>query len=207
VLRWLGRQFGGQPDDGPAGKPQAEPEAEARREAVAEEFLKEVLKPLEDRRGDETTRRGNDIVAQECRKVLNEAYPDLAGTIKHVAGATKDGEGKTKLPERNVRKEGAPYPGGNFPDLTWQRGDDEKDRAHANTVSMQKRETKPTKEERDALEAIREVVGQELMTDIPKFRPGMDEEEYRKLANAKCREIFGRWLGPPQEETGDRDEE
>ena len=39
---------------------------------------------------------------------------------------------------------------------------------------------------------------------IPKLRPGMDEEEYRKMAKEKCREIFGKWLGKPTREAGDK---
>jgi hypothetical protein len=163
---------------------------------VAEEFLKEVLKPLEDRRGDETTRRGNDIVAQECKKVLDEEFPDLVGKIQHIGGATKDGEKEKYLEEINVRKDdSSSYKGSRFPDLTWGENPDDKrnrNNTHANTVSIGK-DGEPTSKEEAALRDIRAWMGKDLITHIPKLRPGMDEEAYRERARETCREIFTKW--------------
>lgn len=55
-----------------------------------------------------------------------------------------------------------------------------------------------TAKENRSFDSLEEKVGSDLATKIPKLRPGMDEDEYRKTAKEKCREIFGKWLGKPK---------
>jgi peptidoglycan hydrolase-like protein with peptidoglycan-binding domain len=173
--------------------------AKARREALADDFVKELLKPLEAHRGDDTTKKGNDIVARECKAILKEEFPDLLGKIEHIGGATKDGKGETTLPEKYVPNKARraakldARPGSSHPDLTWRHEDDGKEtRAHANTVTTKKDGETPTTREQSSFDRLVENVGAELATAIPKLRPGMDEDDYRETARAKCREIFGK---------------
>lgn len=192
--------------------------AESRREAVADEFVKDITAPLESHRGDDTTKKGNDIVARECRAILKEDYPDLVDQIKHVGGATKDGSGNEKdileekyVPNKERANQGLDArPGSNHPDLTWQdngkpEGDPEAF-AHANTATMGKR-GKPIAEERRSYKRLVENVGEDLANMLPKLRPGMDEERYRDDVREKCREIFGKWLGASRKDAPNGDED
>lgn len=186
---------------------------QARREALADDFIKDITAPLESHRGDETTQKGNDIVARECREVLDKNYPDFADDIKHVGGATKDGSGndKDKLPEkyvpnRELDRQGDARRGSNHPDLTWQDmrrdEDDPRVRTHANTATTDK-EGKPTSREQQSYDRLVKNVGEEFANQLPKLRPGMDEDEYRKDVRAKCQEIFEKWLGKPRKDAPD----
>lgn len=201
----------GRPDPGrrPPADPADESDAEqARREALADEFVKEITKPLEAHRGDATTKKGNNIVARECRDILEEEFSDLLGKIKHVGGARKDGKGR-RLPEKYLRNEDEPDPrqGSSHPDLTWQYKDgDQKTHAHANTVTTNKDGRTPTAEERRSFDSLVEKVGAELATAIPKLRPGMDEDDYREMAREKCRKIFGK-LRDKLDKSGDEEPE
>jgi len=213
----------GRPDPGrrPPADPADESDAEqARREALADEFVKEITKPLEAHRGNETTKKGNDIVARECRQVLEEDYPDLADRIKHAHGATKDGKGETTLPEKYVpNKERAEQgldarPGSNHPDLTWQdkRKDDEDPSAfaHANTATMKKGDgkyDKPTAKEDRSYRRLVENVGEELANLLPKLRKDENPEDYAEKVRAKCRKIFEEWLGKPRRKGRDDEDD
>lgn len=191
---------------------------ESRREAIADDFAEDITAPLESHRGDDTTKKGNDIVARECRAILEEDYPDLADRIDHVHGATKDGSGDEKdilkekyVPNKERTNQGLDArPGSNHPDLTWQdngrpEGDPEAF-AHANTATMGKR-GKPIAEERRSYKRLVENVGEDLANMLPKLRPGMDEEKYRDDVREKCREIFGKWLGASRKDAPNGDED
>jgi hypothetical protein len=208
----------GSPD--PARRPPVdsadEPDAEeARREALADEFVKEITKPLEAHRGNETTKKGNDIVARECKEILEKEFPDLLDKVEHVGGATRDGSGKErdKLSEIYLEKEGNkdrgldPRQGSSHPDLTWEHENEGREtRAHANTVTTNKDGRTPTAQEQRSFDSLVEKVGAELATAIPKLRPGMDENDYRDMARKKCREIFGK-LRDKLDKSGDEEPE
>lgn len=203
------------PESGRQPPAEDDPDADqARREDVAEDFVNDITAPLESHRGDETTRKGNDIVAHECREVLKEGYPDLANKIKHIGGATEDGveNDDDKLPEKfvpNKELDGRDLDarrGSSHPDLTWQDKDkDDKDPrafAHANTATMDKKGN-PTTREESSYERLVKNVGEEFATQLPKLRPGMDEDDYRAAVREKCREIFDKWLGKPRKDASD----
>ncbi|MEO5375901.1 MAG: peptidoglycan-binding protein [Alphaproteobacteria bacterium] len=168
------------------------------RDALPEGVMKEIMRPFENRRGDAHTQKGNDIVAETCKEVLGQEFPELSGSIDHIGGATKDGgkdvyQGEKHLPGPKTPEDKHGRLGGNYPDLTWERNGNEDDRAHANTVSTLKDGTTPTAGERRQLAELIGKVGEDLVTAIPKLRPGMDEDEYRTMVRDKCREIFGKW--------------
>jgi hypothetical protein len=54
-------------------------------------------------RGNETTRRGNDIIAQECDDILEKEFPELLGKIDHIGGANFQGDGESKLKEWTLK--------------------------------------------------------------------------------------------------------
>jgi hypothetical protein len=181
-------------------------EDRARFDALADDFIAAVTKPLESDRGDAWTQAGNIIVAKACREVLKEDYPDLAGEIEHIGGATKDGTDE-ELPEKYLKDPAKKAPGvdprqgSSHPDLTWRdngRNEESDPRAfaHANTVTTGKRGGLIAREQR-SFDKLKDKVGADLSTHIPKLRPGMDEDEYRRMARGKCREIFAKWLGQP----------
>ncbi len=139
-------------------------------------------------------------------------------------GATEDGSGLEKdkrseiyIPNKerdNLDLDGRP--GSSHPDLTWQDNRTDKDdpafRAHANTATMKKRipesgEPEPTAREGRSFERLVANVGEDFANLLPKLRPGMDEDEYRRDVREKCREIFGKWLGQHRKDGGDGEEE
>lgn len=191
-------------------------EADPRREAIADDFVEDIAAPLESHRGNETTKKGNDIVARECRAVLEEDYPDLADRIEHVGGATKDGSGEKTLPEKYVpNRERSDQKldarrGSNHPDLTWQdmnKGEDDSGAfAHANTATMDK-DGRPISREQSSYERLVKNVKEEFANLLPKLRPGADEERYREDVREKCREIFAKWLGPARKNAPDGGDE
>ncbi len=193
-------------------------ETPSRREAVTDDFVKDITAPLESHRGNETTQKGNDIVARECRAILEEDYPDLADQIEHVGGATENGsrnEGdklsEKYVPNRIHADQGLDARrGSSHPDLTWQdkTKNEENDPtafAHANTATTDKKGN-PTPWEQQSYDRLVKNVGEDLATQMPKLRPGDDEDDYREMAREKCREIFEKWLGKPRTDSGNDDE-
>lgn len=168
--------------------PHATPEEAARFEALADDFLDEVMKPLENSRGDATTRLGNDIIAQECRKVLEEDFPDIEKRVQHSGGATKDGRGGASHKERHIKNidDEDSKTGTSRADLSWKYGDEE---WHLNTTTMNKGGDLAASERR-SFARLAHNVGEGLAHHMPKLRPGMDENEYRELARKRCREIM-----------------
>jgi peptidoglycan hydrolase-like protein with peptidoglycan-binding domain len=188
------------------------------REALEDDIVKEMTKPLESHRGNAWTQRGNDIVAEECRNVLKELYPDDETFIKHIAGATQDGKGLRELSEIRVpRPDAKPgdSKGSRYPDLSWSdtRSDRLDNSAHLNTATTRKSSTPNksvyTSREQESFEGLiknldtdenKELyrkAGKDLATIMDKYEPGMTEEEYRKNARKACEEVFEKWLGKP----------
>lgn len=91
---------------------------------------------MENSRGDATTQRGNDIVVDECTKVIKAEFPELGDHIQHVGGATEEGKGVGKVAEEVINGPGGKWLGGSRPDITWQFGNEKNDRYRINTTSM-----------------------------------------------------------------------
>ena len=81
-------------------------------------------------------------------------------------------------------------------DLTWIfeffPGDQDGIQVHAETQSMQMDGVTPRAVERRKMKRFIDEAGEDALTGIPKLRKGDDEEEHRKMARGKCREIFSK---------------
>jgi hypothetical protein len=195
----------------PAGKPMMAPpplpdetpeQAKARRAATNEGLVKDIIGiVLENRRGDETTQHGNDIFAQECRAILNEEFPDIADRVEHLYGAYKDGvrgEKGVYLKEKYIPRvdaERGDHRNASHSDLAWGLVDENRKevkqgpKAHANTVSMRK-DGSMTGDERRRFDNMVLNAAEHVVKYLRKYRPGDDEDEYRKDARKVCRAMF-----------------
>lgn len=161
-------------------------------------FFEELLRPYrENRRGDEFTQYGNDVIVQEGHKILEAEFPDLKDHIDHAGGASIKGLGKHKIEEtylKNVETDGKK--GSSYPDIYYKhRTLPKKDpRRHGalNTVDMDK-SGNPTKRERDNKDKLIRNMESDLVETLPKFRPGDDEPAFREASRLKLREFFSRW--------------
>ncbi len=161
-------------------------------------FLEELLRPYrENRRGDEFTQYGNDMIVQEGRKILKAEFPDLSKRIKHAGGASIKGLGKKKIEEKYFQnsetngKQGSSYPDIYYKHRTLPKKDPRRHGA-LNTVDMNK-SGDPTKRERDNKDKLIRNMESDLVETLPKFRPGDDEPAFRESSRQKLREFFGRW--------------
>ena len=82
-----------------------------------------------------------------------------------------------------------PRLGSTRPDISFWLDRKKTRRFHINTASMLVDGTTPTKRERHQLEKLSRL-GQRVARAMPKLRPGMDEDEYAKLARDVCRDIL-----------------
>lgn len=74
---------------------------------VLEDTLREAMsRPLENSRGDATTQRGNDIVVEECSKLIKAEFPELGDHLQHKGGATLDGKGEKTVKEEVINGPG-----------------------------------------------------------------------------------------------------
>jgi hypothetical protein len=172
--------------------PPADPRVKdsSRFEALSDELVKEILTPVLDSRGDPTTQKGNDIVAKQCKDVVESEFPHLVELYNHFGGATKDGIGK-KLKEPYIRAE--PTQGGtkgsSRADLGLSLGGADNS-IYINTQdTLADRETPDARERRNLAKLIKNV-GDKLVYGMPKLRPGDDEAEYAKMAREKCRQYI-----------------
>ena len=157
-----------------------------------EDTLRDAIsRPLENSRGDATTQRGNDIVVDECSKVIKAEFPELGDHLQHRGGATEKGEGLKKVKEEVLNGPGDKWQGGSRPDVTFQFGDEEKERYRINTTTM--RGDRMTSREQASFENLKRNLGNDLASWVPKLRPGMDEDEYRATVRDACRDVAGRW--------------
>ena len=181
---------GDTPEDGTES---AERRAEARHgQALQERGVEVFLRPFYESRGDEFTQRGNDIVVRECDKILREDFPELEGRVEHIGGATKKGKGVDKEKEIDIPNKynrDNPRLGSTRPDISFNLDRNDEQRFHINTASMLVDGTTPTKRERHQLEKLSRL-GERVARAMPKLRPGMDEDEYAKLARDVCRDIL-----------------
>ncbi|HLO75372.1 MAG TPA: peptidoglycan-binding domain-containing protein [Magnetospirillum sp.] len=159
---------------------------------VLEDTLREAMsRPLENSRGDPTTQRGNDIAIDECLKVMKAEFPALGDHIQHRGGGTQDGKGKETVQEEVINGPGGKWLGGSRPDITLQHGNDPKERYRINTTTM--RGERMTSREQASFDNLIRNLGNDLASWMPKFRPGMDEDEYRAKAREVCRKAAEKW--------------
>lgn len=191
------------------------------REFFLEEFSRDVIGEAFDKRtraakkkhggsrGDfYPTQHGNNLAAEECRKVLKKDYSDLADRIEHIGGAYKDGRKESYLTEKELRNPDNSKDRGR-PDLSWSIDDAAYAKrigsptAHMNTQTTRK-SGRPTGGERfsldrlDRLHLLQDEVSRAIIHGIPKMKKGQSDEEYRKIAKDGCENIFADWLGKPR---------
>lgn len=192
------------------------------RSKFLEDFAKDVLRPeylqKDDpaqkgkpyrggSRGNRTTRRGDDIVAEVCREVLREDYSDLADRVSHIKGAHEDGQNGYLKQEHVVDLDNKK----DFrrPDLTWRIDDEEyakslkAPRARMNTQDMS-RAGVPSDRERMSLENLKRLIDlsgkvkEAIAHGMPKMTRRHTESEFRKIAKDACKGLFREWLGKPR---------
>ncbi|MBT4491189.1 MAG: hypothetical protein HOK30_14125 [Rhodospirillaceae bacterium] len=189
----------------PAGRLEIKADADNKQyfDLVGEEVIRGWLKPLESR-GDARTKRGNDIVVQECNAILEAEFPQLKRfNIKHDRGATKNGNGRDVFPEDHLPRLGDPEPGKSErsgfsrPDMSYRQLDHNDKpvkggaRAYINTVS-ERADGTPTLREERSLRQLLINAGGRLAVAVSKFRGKGDDDEarYRRKVRDSCREIF-----------------
>jgi len=156
-----------------------------------DDLRKELSQALENSRGDATTQKGNDIVVDECTKVIKAEFPELGDHLEHVGGATENGLREEKIAEEVIKGPGDKWLGGSRPDVTLQFGDEKNERYRINTATM--RGERMTSREQASFDNLKRNLGNDLASWVPKLRPGMDEDEYRARVRDACRDVAGRW--------------
>jgi hypothetical protein len=151
-------------------------------------------------RGSEKTQKKNDVVARECKAVIEEEFMDGI-TGEHIAGAHKDGDAKDKdayQKEETVRPDGSkhgPVKGSVRPDLTWKitLPDGTEEWVRLNTVDTAS-SGMPTNRERIALDKLRSYLQNDLVDWMAKGDDDPDSPEFEARARAKCRDIFSDYV-------------
>lgn len=145
-------------------------------------------------RGSDKTQAKNNVVARECRRVIEDEFLDgYAG--EHSAGAWQDGTGKY-LSEEVVRRPGSSSLLESVrPDLTWKIAtpDGRTETVRLNTVDT-RGNGNPTGRERRALERLRNYLKNDLADWMAKGDDDPDSPGFAMRARAKCREIFGKYV-------------
>jgi peptidoglycan hydrolase-like protein with peptidoglycan-binding domain len=168
-----------------------------------DEVLKELQAPAESHRGDEHTQWGNAESVKICQKVFTEWGPDA--TLEHTGGSYKDGA----LGEENLRQKEAYFKregengskGSSNADLSFKArlsADDEGQNLHVNTGVTRKDGSLVAGEERQLQNLAKNAAG-ELVDYLPKYRPWMDKDEWADRVETKCREIFTKHFGEPDQ--------
>lgn len=168
-------------------------DADDRRTAYRALVAATILKPFLERKGSPETRRGNDIVIEECNRLLKKEHPEFADRITHIGGGTEKGKGEIQVKELHIPNEANPgntLMDGSFTDVAYGPADKGRPRGHINTISTLADGITPTKREQyqlDKLARKRERVVQTL----PKYRSDKwTEDEYRELAKNACRDLM-----------------
>lgn len=157
------------------------------------------------------TQHGNNLAAQECRKILKRGHPELADRVKHIRGGHRDGVvngNQNYLKEAHIAHSDDPK---KFrrPDLTYFIDDATyaaaigSATAHINTQSTRK-SGRPTGRDTLSLNDLRKL--QLLQDDVvrviahgmSKMKKGQPDGEYRKIAKGACEDFFKDWLGKPR---------
>ncbi|MDA0703512.1 MAG: peptidoglycan-binding domain-containing protein [Proteobacteria bacterium] len=175
------------PKDGATGH------ADDRRIAYRGLVTATTLKPIFERKGGPETRRGNDIVIQECDRVLKEEHPEFADRITHIGGGTEKGEGEIQVKELHIPNKANPgntLKDGSFTDLAYGSADKGTPRGHLNTISVLADGITPTKREQYQLDKLARKL-EPIVHTLPKYQSAKwTEEEYRELAKNACRALM-----------------
>ncbi|MCW0233823.1 MAG: peptidoglycan-binding protein [Ferrovibrio sp.] len=151
-------------------------------------------------RGKPETEKANRIMVRTCLEEL-QAYPDLAGRLEHVAGASLRGDEEGKYMKEEVIRasEGKTF---SRPDSTFGRFDAEKkvDQASPYTARMNTVDIKKTGDEHDqsGLTANEGRRFDKLETNIKvgvagwarKMKPGESEAQYADYVASRCRAMW-----------------
>lgn len=164
-------------------------------DGVAAEMAKRSNNP-DGSRGNKWTVLGNNIVARECRNVINEEI-QKGFDVDHKAGAYKDG-GAEYLKEEVLKKPGETgLLGSAKPDFTWAVTDEN---GKTEYVRLNSADQLPsgqfTPREENSLEKVRINGVSAVVAMMPKFLRDGDEAEYTELARNTCRSIFRKYLKP-----------
>lgn len=163
---------------------------------ISEELRRELSRPKESHRGDEFTERGEDIIFNELLpEVLQEYEGEVRNRIEHEYGSV-DSKGNRK-PQEHLPGRGPGHRHSSNPDgtlLNKKTGS----RFRLNTANMLKDgETPEAKERRQLLQARDNSKPGDMVTALPKLRPGMDEAEFRIRTKGMLKEAVRRWIGAP----------
>jgi hypothetical protein len=155
---------------------------------ILEAIVERSYDDREDRRGTEATLMGNKILAEQCKKAIDDSR--LADVIEHIGGASRDGQDKEYMEEKTVET----HDGARRPDYSMGRpGSDwaKHPSGHVNTAST-RADGSLTGREQHARDALAKGLDDpELIQTIPKFKEGDDPKEYAKIADAACRRVVG----------------
>lgn len=168
-------------------------------EELHDDLKQSLAKPLENRRGDAFTQRGNELVAGPCLDALKREYEgELQKRVKHVGGGIRASDGKkvkeAYLPEKKTKgKKGSSYA-----DVTLENqltGD----KLHVNTANTLADGKTPVADERRKLYKMRNNADiHDVVTVLPKLRPGMDEQDYVNRCIDLLRAPYYQWMGRPK---------
>ena len=168
----------------------AEDDFQARNRAALEEGISRAFGKVE-RNETDNTRLTNNIVVQECLKVIDAKVKPLGYDFRHEAGATQDGAGGEDLPERAL-KDGKPGGGGghSFPDVLFRDGD----KIVAINSATESSPGKYIGREIRSFDKLVQNVGEWVAKIIGKKRADEDEEDFRARAKQVCNEAFDEFL-------------
>lgn len=151
-------------------------------------------------RGKPETEKANRIMVRTCLEEL-QSYPDLAGKLRHVAGARLKGEEEEKyMPEEVIRPDGSKT--FSRPDASFGRfdGNGKVDRKSPYTARMNTVDVKKTGDEHDrsSLTANEGRRFDKLETNIKvgvagwarKMKPGESEADYAEYVASRCRAMW-----------------
>lgn len=167
-------------------------------EELHDDLKRSLAKPIENRRGDAYTQRGNELVAGPCMEALKAEYEEeLQNRAKHVGGGKRAEDGKIMKETYLKEKTSMGMKGSSFADVTVEN-ELTKDKLHVNTANTLKDGKTPVAGERRNLYKMRNNANfHDVVTALPKLRPGMDELEYINRCIELLREPYYQWMGQP----------
>jgi hypothetical protein len=178
-----------------ANNPNVQNATPAQRADILHDFATRLALHAGGSRGNEDTQNGLNILIQECQKVLEAEFPEIADRVVHSGGGNVDGNASNEaMKERFLRGSKGGHLGSSKPDASWElKGSEGINKSpiegHINSATVRK-SGRETKWERESFARLVDEVGEELATWLPKFRPSMDENTYRDLAREACRRVF-----------------
>lgn len=151
-------------------------------------------------RGKPETEKANRIMVRSCMETLQE-YPEMAGKLRHVAGARLDGDEEGKyLTEEVVRPDGSKT--FSRPDASFGRPNREEkvDQDWPYTARMNTVDTKKTGDEHDEashtanegrrLTKLKGYIKTGVVGWARKMKPGETEAEYAEYTASRCRAMW-----------------